>query len=158
MGTGRYRGVAVGGTFDYVHKGHRALLRRAFALGERVLIGVSSDRFARELKPERQLVHSYHERVAQLRTYLRRAYPRRTYVIRRLDDFFGPGVFTPAIEAMVVSPETKARIALADQSRRARGLPPLRYHVVRWVPAEDGQPISSTRIRRGEIDVDGRLV
>jgi pantetheine-phosphate adenylyltransferase len=127
-------------------------------LGERVLIGVTSDRFAQALKPERQLVRSYPERVRQLRAFLRRGYPKRRYVIRQLNDFFGPGVFTAQIEAMVVSPETKARIPLANQLRRASGLPPLKYHVIRWVRGENGRPISSTRIRRGEIDVEGRRV
>jgi len=42
--------------------------------------------------------------------------------------------------------------------RRAKGFPPLELVVVELVKAEDGRPISSTRIREGEIDTDGRLL
>ncbi|MEM2081946.1 MAG: adenylyltransferase/cytidyltransferase family protein, partial [Candidatus Bathyarchaeia archaeon] len=36
----RFRKVAVGGTFDELHKGHKALLMKAFEIGTRVLIGL----------------------------------------------------------------------------------------------------------------------
>ncbi|HPM27160.1 MAG TPA: adenylyltransferase/cytidyltransferase family protein, partial [Methanothrix sp.] len=41
--------VAVGGTFDPIHDGHIALLRRAFELGRggEVIIGLTSDEMAR---------------------------------------------------------------------------------------------------------------
>lgn len=36
------------GTFDFCHFGHQSLLWRARALGDRLLVGVSTDKFARE--------------------------------------------------------------------------------------------------------------
>ena len=38
--------VGVAGTFDMLHKGHKALLRKAFEVGERVVIGLTTDEFA----------------------------------------------------------------------------------------------------------------
>ncbi|RLI21218.1 phosphopantetheine adenylyltransferase, partial [Candidatus Bathyarchaeota archaeon] len=35
--TRKFKAVAVGGTFDEFHRGHRALLSKAFEVGERVL-------------------------------------------------------------------------------------------------------------------------
>jgi pantetheine-phosphate adenylyltransferase len=41
----KYNKVAVGGTFDKFHEGHRLLVEKAFQIGDKVLIGVTSDEF-----------------------------------------------------------------------------------------------------------------
>jgi len=38
MSTKKYGKVAVGGTFDKFHEGHRLLIEKAFQIGENVLI------------------------------------------------------------------------------------------------------------------------
>jgi pantetheine-phosphate adenylyltransferase len=60
----------------------------------------------------------------------------------------------------VVSPEAKAqhRAHELNQGRREDGLHPLEIHTPPFVTAEDGTRISSTRIRNGEIDVNGYLL
>ena len=40
----KYRSIALGGTFDQLHRGHVALFERAFATGEIVYIGLTSNR------------------------------------------------------------------------------------------------------------------
>jgi len=39
----KFKKVVVGGTFDYLHDGHAAILTKAFELGGRVLVGICSD-------------------------------------------------------------------------------------------------------------------
>lgn len=50
------------GTFDLFHIGHLRLLDRASALGDRLVVGVSTDEF--NLQKEKICVHPYEERAA----------------------------------------------------------------------------------------------
>ena len=152
----KYKTVAMGGTFDHLHQGHIALLTRSFELGDLVVIGVTSDSFAsRQGKLPDQ---SYLERVKALELFIRSRFPGRKYLISKLDDYFGPGIASPEVEALVVTRETVARAPIANELRATKGFPPLKVEVVDHVLAEDGRPISSTRIRRGEIDAQGRVL
>jgi pantetheine-phosphate adenylyltransferase len=149
----KYTSIAVGGTFDQVHKGHRALLSKAFDSAKTVFIGVTSDEFV--ARHGKKTIHTYDERVSNLRHYLDDAYPERKYLIAKLDENFGPAVLRGDIEAIAVSEETKVRVAEANKIRRARGYEDLATEIVPMVPAYDGVRISSSRIRAGEIDLEG---
>lgn len=152
----RFRTVATGGTFDRLHRGHEALLSKSFEVGQKVVIGVTSDAFA--LKEGKRPEQRYDERVRALRAYIRRAFPSRPYEISKLDDYFGPGIASAEVEAIVVSSETAKRVELANRLRAEKGFPPLNVITVGFVLADDGKPISSTRIRSGEIDQVGRVL
>lgn len=152
----RYAHVAIGGTFDLLHKGHKILLSRAFDLGEKVTIGLTSDEFASSIG--KRLEHSYVERLSTLEGYLAKASYHSNYSISKLDDYFGPAIFLDEIEAIVVSTETESRVELANKDREIRGLKPLYVETVEMVNADDGDPISTTRIRNDEIDSDGNII
>lgn len=49
------------GTFDTPHMGHAALMREAAKLGDRLVVGINSDRFVREYKGRDPIFH-YAER------------------------------------------------------------------------------------------------
>ena len=152
----KYKRVATGGTFDHFHRGHLALLAKSFEVGDTVVIGVTSDEFAR--REGKNPDQSYAERTEALEALIRTRFPERRYVIAKLDDYFGPGIASPEVEAIVASKETASRVPMANELRRAKGFPPLEVEVVDYVLADDSKPISSTRIRNGEIDVEGKLL
>jgi pantetheine-phosphate adenylyltransferase len=149
--------VALGGTFDPVHDGHRALFERAFELGD-VTVGLTSEDLAVKTRHEGRYVRPYRERRAALERELG-SYAReydREFAVRKLEE--PTGIATePQFDVLVVSPETETGGKRINEIRRERGLDPLDIDVVDHVRAEDGDIISSTRIVRGEIDEHGRL-
>jgi pantetheine-phosphate adenylyltransferase len=152
-----YRIVALGGTFDVLHNGHRELLRKAFAVGRKVMIGVTSDQFARSLhKPHK--VDSYAKRKTDLEQLLKRWRVLRRAKIVPLQDRYGPTVSASNIDALVVSKRTIKTAYEINAKRKRRDLRPIEIVPIELLIAEDRRPISSTRIRRGKIDRHGRLV
>lgn len=152
----RYKVVATGGTFDHIHRGHIALLARSFEVGDTVVIGVTSDAFTR--KEGKVPDQGYKERLSSLESLIARRFPGRKYIIAKLDDYFGPGIASPDVQAIVVTKETASRVSIANALRAAKGYPPLEVVLVEYVFADDAKLISSTRIRKGEIDTEGRLL
>ena len=152
----KFSTVLVGGTFDEFHKGHRGLIMTAFEGGERVIIGLSSDDLARELRKEHKIA-TYEQRLGELRAFLRRQKVLERAKIVPLDTPYGITLSTTVADALVVSKETEPVGIDINKKRRASGLEPLELIVIDMIPAEDCVPISSTRIRRGEIDREGHL-
>ncbi|MFB6183136.1 MAG: phosphopantetheine adenylyltransferase [Haloarculaceae archaeon] len=147
--------VALGGTFDPVHDGHRALFERAFELGD-VTVGLTSDDLAPRTRHDERYVRPYEERRRDLEAELREYADEygRVFEIRTLET--PTGIATePGFDALVVSPETEPGGHRINEIREERGLDPLDVVVVDHVYADDGDVISSTRIVRGEIDEHG---
>lgn len=149
--------VALGGTFDPIHDGHRALFERAFELGD-VTVGLTSDDLAPKTRHVDRFVRSFEQRkrdlVDELSTFADEH--DREFSIRKLDE--PTGIATEeGFDVLIVSPETHKGGERVNQIREGKGLPPLRIEIVNHVPAEDGDRISSTRIVKGEIDEHGNL-
>jgi len=130
---------------------------KAFEVGERVIIGLSSDELARELRKNHE-VATYEERLRELRSFLKRQGVFDRAKIVPLDTPYGITLSTTIAQALVVSKETEPFAKTINKKRRASGLKPLALVVIDMVPADDYVPISSTRIRHGEIDREGHLV
>lgn len=148
--------VAVGGTFDSLHVGHQALLKKAFEVGNHVFIGVCSDNLVKRLRKSHK-VATYEKRLNDLKSFLRKHDVMDRAEIIALHDSYGITVSNKRLDGIVVSRETEARAYEINEKRRAKGLKPLEIIVVEMVMAEDSVSISTTRIRRKEIDRGGRV-
>jgi pantetheine-phosphate adenylyltransferase len=142
--------VVVGGTFAFLHEGHRCLLRRAFSIGDYVLIGLTTDAYVGKRKAYSQ---SYAIRRRALRDFVSKFGKR--YSIVPLRNRYGP-TLSADFDAIVVSKETKLVAERINLMRRRRGRRAMRIVVVPYVRAYDGKPISSRRIARAEIDGHGK--
>lgn len=151
----KYRKVVVGGTFDFLHDGHKAILSRAFEVGEQVLIGIVSGHL--ELRKDCAGIQSLQHRKEKLKSYLRaRDWMERTE-LEIISDPLGSTGEDEDLEAIVVTEETKLGAGQVNRYRRERGLGELDVVEVPIIYADDGRPISSIRIRYDEIDVHGNL-
>jgi pantetheine-phosphate adenylyltransferase len=150
--------VATGGTFDEIHAGHRELLTRAFGLGRSVLIGVSSDNFAAAKKGKNRLRHRFETRVERLVQFIHDEFGYVNFEIKELNDDFGPTSLDRNLQALVVSEETEPKGHEINRIRSSKGFDPLVIVTVTMLKAEDGRPLSSSRIRYGEIDRNGRVL
>jgi pantetheine-phosphate adenylyltransferase len=153
----KFKKVAVGGTFDEFHRGHRVLLTKAFEIGERVAIGLCSDAFVAKMgKPH--VTASYEERLKELKMFLSKLGVSERAEIVPLDDPFGTTLRVSCIEALVVSEETRPVAVRINEKRRDAGLQQLEVVTVVMVPSENCTPISTTRIRKGEMDREGHVL
>ncbi len=150
----RFRVVGVGGTFDEFHKGHEALLAKAFEVSERVIIGLSTDALVQKMGKPHEIA-PYDVRLEELKSYLRKhgwTDRAKTIPIRTI---YGNALTSRQIEAIVVSRETEATALEINEKRKAKGLKPLSIIAIDMIPAYNSKPISTTRIRSMEIDRDG---
>lgn len=150
--------IATGGTFDYIHIGHLKLLSAAFNIGNHLIIGLTSDNFVKRYKHTSNIKNSYETRYNNLKEKILQNFNEVNYSIIKLEDEFGPVISSSEIQAIVVSEETFVKVQEINDIRIAKCLNPLSVIVVEIAKSEDGQPISSTRIRKGEIDDKGKIL
>jgi len=148
--------VAMGGTFDIIHKGHLTLLSNAFDISDKIIIGITSDEFA--TKKGKIPINKYDQRFENLTSVLTKEFPNTSFEISKLENDFGPAVLEKGVEALVVSDETSNQGTILNELRAKKNLPPVQVVTVPMFLAKDGTRISTTRIKNSEIDIDGNLL
>lgn len=152
--TFKYNHIALGGTFDLLHKGHIALIEKAFKIGKTVSVGITTDSFCRasgKTPFENQI-----QRKGNILQYLKsKNWAKRAKIIW-LNDIYGTTIKDKTLEAIVVSKDTRKGSDLINRERVKHKLRKLTVIAVPHILAHDKKPISTGRIRRGEIDTSGR--
>jgi len=150
------RRVCIGGTFDRLHKGHKALIDKAFEIaGENgwVFIGITKGEIANKKKD----VLPFNKRIQDVIKYLKEKGFYSQSEIQPIYDKYGPSI-EGDFDAIIVSPETEKVAQEINRIRRKKRKKPLEIINIPFVLAENGSPISSTRIRKKEINQEGHLL
>lgn len=144
-----YKKVAVGGTFDQLHKGHMELLTTAFSLGEVVVIGLTDEQMV-TTKTLSVIIEPYRARKKNLEKYLQKKNLFTRARIIRLTDSLGPALTDDTIEAVVVGPRVSDEII-----KKIKKVKPV--IACKTIFASDGSYLSSTRIRKGRVRCNGAV-
>ena len=114
--------VALGGTFDQIHHGHRKLLTLAAASCHELLtVGVTGDSMLSK-KSQAHLISSYSKRHQNVYDFLQLVKPDLAVNIVELSDPYGPTIVDPTIKAIVVSSETINGAFKINSLRKEKGM------------------------------------
>lgn len=158
----KFNTVVCGGTFDHFHKGHEEFIRFALSYGKKIIIGLTSEKYVQKNKIEKeflliQKIESYQERKKSLINFLKKEKVENRAEIVSIDDFFGPTLKKDLnIDAIIVSENLIKGAEKINQEREKIGLPKLVILIKHLIKSKDEKTISSTRIRKGEINRSGR--
>ncbi|KAJ1730539.1 hypothetical protein LPJ72_004424 [Coemansia sp. Benny D160-2] len=140
--------VALGGTFDHLHVGHKILLTAAaLAATKRVVCGISTDTLL-ENKKYREQLESYRTRELSVLLFLRKIRKDLIFELVPIDDPYGPTATDASIGALAVSHETLYASNALNLRRAEHKMPPMALLPIDLVvsPAvdSDGSHSSST--------------
>lgn len=142
-----YSHVALGGTFDRLHNGHRKLLTLAASIcTRRMTVGITGASMLKK-KSGAELIASFEARRESVEEFLRTIKPGVERDLVQLEDPFGPTISDPEIEALVVSSETIRGAFEINRRRVEKQLKPLAILVSL---RGDGALLSSSFIRQRE--------
>ena len=148
--------VCIGGTFNILHKGHKLLIDKAFGtagIRGSVFIGITTGENSSGKKDMKPMI----ERKTSIEQYLSKKGFIDRATIGPIEDKYGPSI-EGEFDAIVVSPETVKTAEEINNKRRKLGKKPLKIIKIPFILADDGTPISSSRIKNNEINADGNLI
>ncbi|MFW9961086.1 MAG: pantetheine-phosphate adenylyltransferase [Candidatus Thorarchaeota archaeon] len=147
-----YKKVVFAGTFDRLHEGHKHIMRTAFRIGEEVAIGLTTDKMLSS-KSNKESIQTYGERYRELEKFLREECEIDRASIFPINTVEGGGDTMENLDALIVSDEIGVVQNAFDinQLRINNGLRRFHIVIIPMVRSSDGRPLSSSRIRAGEV-------
>ncbi len=146
MKADRFAVAGLGGTFDHLHEGHYFLLKAAFKVAEKVIIGLTTDALLKN-KAYAEYLQSYETRQKKIIEFVGTFTNPARVSFMPLSDPFGPAITSKEMEVLVISAETLPNAEKVNQIRTERNLLPVVLVVIPIFPNREGQKLSSTEIR-----------
>lgn len=137
----RYENVALGGTFDRLHNGHKILLSQAALRATKlVTVGVTDVNMIQSKKLW-ELIEPVEVRMKEVLNFLKDINPDLEYYVFPLKDLYGPTKDDPKYQLIIVSEETMKGAVKINEKRVENGLSPMDIHAIGL--AEDTQSQSN---------------
>lgn len=149
----QFEHLAVGGTFDLLHKGHKDFLEGALKLARKITIGVTSDEMT--TARGKKTFYPYEKRESDVRDFLQKSHLGISWQIIKLSDVLGTTTHDTSIDAICVTEDSYGGAVKINDERKNLKMKPIEIVQLPLSLASDGKPISSTRIMLGEISQDG---
>ena len=150
-----YNKVILGGTFDRFHVGHEAFLDKAFKSAKKVMIGLSTPNMLKKIVLQNS-IWSFERRKKSVEEFAKKS--GKEFEIFPIEDIFGPSIEIEDLDAIIATDETRHTCERINHMRKRKGLKPLEIIDVSFIYSNDCRIISSSRIRKGEIDRQGRVL
>lgn len=138
----------VGGTFDRFHNGHKELLITALDVAELVEVWITNDIMSAAKSP---ILQSFEDRREAIL-----AWADERITTHELEDSMGPAPHRKDCDSIICTPETLNSCQKINEIRLTNGLLPLEIIEAPHTLDDEGGIISSTRIRAGLIDCEGK--
>ncbi len=153
----KYKLLVCGGTFDLLHAGHKAFLKKVFDISDRVLLGITSNLYTQSFKNSSQ-IEDFEVRRQAVEHFLDSINVSERVRITSIDNAYEPYLETSTdYQTIAVTPQTRQAALDINLRRKQNDVSQLDILVIPMELGEDGREISSTRIRNGEINRDGNL-
>ncbi|KAJ3271294.1 hypothetical protein HDV01_006890 [Terramyces sp. JEL0728] len=142
-----YKNVALGGTFDRLHAGHKLLLSMAILIcKERLICGITDFKpEALQKKKYSQYIQPLADRINLVESFLARFKPGVKLQVVAIQDDYGPTRTDSNIQAIVGSMETKKGCEMVNIKRKDVGFNELDIYLVDCLGGDD--KLSSSAIR-----------
>lgn len=125
-----YEYVALGGTFDRLHNGHKILLSQAVLRSSRhVTVGVTDVNMIQS-KTLWELIEPVGDRIKNVLHFLKDINPDLEYNVLPIQDIYGPTKDDPRFQLLIVSEETFRGAEKVNEKRKENGLQPLAVHTI----------------------------
>ena len=154
----KFNNLALGGTFDRLHIGHKVLLDISTHFSDFLHIGLTSDNYL-QLKPKlgNDSIQSFNTRLRNLQNYITSKDKQADIIKLNYPKEDLELMMIPKINALVVSEETYYQGLIINNLREKNNFKRLKLIIIPSILSKNGEKISSSKIRCSTPSKDSKL-